>query len=199
MINASGEHEGQENREKMSAPANDVYGTLDPNLGAQCIYFYYLTESKIEKEKTQTFFIERDYVITDLAHEIDTIMKDIFVDKTLKPCGWGLGDVRWRRKSYIVVLFDDLVHKLNENDAVTFTPYYSFKGGTDIKTIQGYPRVTGFYCENHMTDSNGGPVGAKGETFDVKVNHDGHHNSSKLKFFTHNDSGTNMGPPLPPP
>lgn len=181
---------------KATAPTNDVYGNPDQNFRTPCIYFYYLTESNLPELNTRAYFIQRQQNITDIEAEIASLIKDV-QSNAIKPCGWALGDIRWRHLSYFVLVFDDPSHKLYEKNAVKFVPYHPFKGGNDYRALSAQG-ITAFYCENHLEDSSGTVLAdpSSPEYFKVVANHDGH---SMLSVSTHNDTGTNMGPPIPPP
>jgi hypothetical protein len=190
-----------------------LYGDAPNGLKAHCIYFYYLKETPDLKEKTRAFFLEYDHALNR-----DALEKEIpkLIEKAnngaIRPVGWKLGDIRWRRKSWFVVVLDDDHHKLKPGDAVSFEfksstgqspagPNHNFRYGKDIPISR---TITGFVCYNQMKGSHGRPLDDESEVFFVKVNHGGHGDGQGggkgaiERRFTHDDSGTNTGPPLQP-
>lgn len=170
-----------------AVPTNAIYGSPSPDFSARCIYFYYLTESNDAKYNVRTFFIEYPDKISDIENKIVEILDSIRSGK-LMPCGWALGDLKWRRISYIVIAYDDWGQQLKQNDAITIDYDKYFKGGQDLLLKTPYQNITCFYCENY--------VGPATQKIQITVNH-GH--GTPFQITTHNDSGTNMGPPIPPP
>jgi hypothetical protein len=128
-----------------------------------------------------------------LERRIPDIVRSIR-DGRLTPSGYKLGDIKWRRKSYFVAVLDDPHSNLIQRNAFTFyleggsaQENYSFFDGVDIRILNN---VTGFYCINRMISEDGDWPREKEEKYKVIANH---------VHRLHEDTGTNLGPPVPPP
>ena len=117
-------------------------------------------------------------------------------DRVWSPCGWNLGDLRWRRKAYIAIAHK--TESIDEAHAVEFVgsdnkKHNSFRSPKIIEhpTNPTAPRI--FCCVNHMLTKGGNPLG-KNQTSraTVKVRPRG-------LLPIEDDTGTKMGPPVPPP
>lgn len=203
-MNPTDEHKDLEKDMEPSVVVNPVYDPRDRTLKAECIYFYYLTEDPDPRYNLRVFVIDRERYIPpqEMQREIETIVADIR-NGNLTPCGWAFGDVKWRRKSYIVVVFDDPNGKLSRGNAVEFLHNvggddHPFRDGDDI---QQFGTITGFYCFNHMKQqgTNHDLPPGKSECYKVTAIHEHRLGGAVTSIRGHNDTGTNMGPPIPPP
>ena len=187
---------------------NNAYHSHNASLPARLIYFYYLKRPDDPKEETRVFVLDRGRHIPPhkIQEEIETILGEIH-NGDHSPVGWKIGDVRWRHKSWLVFVLDDNQHRLTAGNAVEFSfvdvdgsgrlsENHSFWDGDDTDPFQAYPNISGFYCLNHMIPKGGVGELSSDEQFEVKVHHPHALASGKR---THDDTGTNMGPPVGPP
>lgn len=172
---------------------NPPYQPLNPGLAAECIYLYYLKITGDPKYETRVFVFKRDFSIA-IDAQIRNLATEISAGQHY-PCGWNFGDVKWRRKSYMVFILEDNNHSLEAGNAVTFTPDYPFRDGHDVTSLS--PPHSGFCCFNHLIRKQGIDLPDDvTEPFYVEINHP-HRQTQAVR--SHEDSGTNMGPPIGPP
>lgn len=184
--------------------SNDVYYNKNKNLRIECIYFYYLTmRSDSHPNHVRAYFVDKkQYIPHDqMQDEIKDLVSQVRA-KTLTPLARRLGGLDWCRKSYLAVIMDDAEQRLTKENAVMFANRsigreHPFRDGRDIEP---YDTITGFYCINHMTKPSGASDVYWSEDFDIEVCHNplGCMPPNPL-LLSHNDSGTNMGPPISPP
>ena len=175
-----------------------------------CIYFYY-----IGKRTNGTKFVRHYYYTNeneeldpeDLPDRIKTLALNARLederDQKPPPTGSDLHFVVWTRKSYLVFMIDIEGLNFDPNDPVSITsvsgnPNRSFYDGKMV-TITLPTHATGtaapsvFRCINHMKKGNGADQDGK-ERFKITLN-----TIPQLSIVSHDDGGTNMGPPVPPP
>jgi hypothetical protein len=175
----------------VATTVGDVYAT-GPAIATKSVYLY-----RILSSGTLAYFIERPKNIpyAMMETEIEYILTEINTG-WIQPSGFQLGDIRWRKKSYFVVVVEDPKYWLAKDNAVSFTYQgggggnHSFKSGKDILVGSN---VTRFFCINHMRKygAQGGDVDANGEQYTVTLNH-----PMAVNILAHSDTGTNTGPPL---
>jgi hypothetical protein len=162
----------------------------------QCVYFYHLTVNPNDPDHplVRAYHHDEKAAITPAA--VDAVAQSLLTRARagdIQPAGYGVGDLRWRRSSYLVFVADTQLGSLEdvglpENGNHTFGRRFKINGlsgATGVaywnKMIRG-PNATECegdrWCEAFRLHPN--PARAKG-------------------FFTHEDTGTNMGPPVPPP
>jgi hypothetical protein len=181
-----------------------VYDSHNRNAKVKRIYFYtvdpdhILTEYLVEKTSDISWG-EMPRMIDEIAAKIES--------KSISPTADSVqGHRTWKKRSYFV--YYDKTGRLEANNAVVFTGDNScFLDGADVSGIHG---IYAFYCINHMR-KNGHDQGPKDEQhFQIDVN-DMHKagaedqpdkragaaegDAARRPLFTHNDSGTNTGPP----
>jgi hypothetical protein len=172
--------------------------TVANNLTTPIFYVYYLRITNDPETHTEVYCVDlgtpvppgqAEGVIKNLAGDIEA--------GAYRQCGWKIGDVRWRRRSYMVFLLEDPNETLT---TVTFSPGHAFQGGKTIAafTSPNGKRITGFYCTNHMKKGDGSDVDARGEAIRVHAVHTAAP-PPIVHFLTHEDTGTNMGPPIGSP
>lgn len=113
---------------------------------------------------------------------------------------------KWQRLSYFAAVLDVPGMELTEDDAVTFNwkglsrGNHSFRDGMDVRPLRApHSALVGFFCLNHMQHKLGHVLRRnEWEDFDVHFNHP-HAIAPEVRILGHNDSGTNLGPPTPPP
>jgi hypothetical protein len=197
-----------------------AYTEYNPDLKAECIYLYYFTAAA----KCQVYYLDYHRYIppSTMPAEVASIV-DRIKNGTLSTTYSGMDSLDRNRKSYFVVVLDEPPLKLISDDAVKFKlkPWYLFGGnhtfmdGHDIPAVAGYPDMSAFYCFNHMLHREGRVLKAgEKEWFKVKLNHT--HERSWHYFLigwwvlllglawllgmrSHEDTGANAGPPVPPP
>ena len=157
-----------------------------------------------DRRNVRAYFIDKKQPI--LRGQMETEIRSLVAQvgaNTLTPLGYRLGALDWSRKSYIVLVLDDQHHHLTRGNAFMFvntTPGlpHPFRDGADI---QPFGTITGFYCTNHMTTPAGqDPAQDWSESYEMAVCHNPAGCTPPNPYFLgHFDSGTNMGPPIPPP
>ena len=174
---------------------NKAYDPLDENVPIKRIYFYMIRSNDVLEE----YFIRdrRPIPRNEMADFIREIAAEI-TDGSIPLSSHGRGSRVWKKRSYFVYYDPDA--KLETRNAVTFTSLESgdnpcFRDGAEI--FDG-SKVQAFYCINHMLRSSGHGPGDP-ERFDVHVNHGvaaaAEPQEKAAPIFTHDDSGTNTGPP----
>lgn len=188
-------------KERRPPPTNPAYSRRDPGLQVHCMYFYRLTDSPDPKQNVQAYFVDFGRAIDRniIGQEIAEAKKKID-DGEVTIGGYALGDLRWRRRSYLVFLYEEPGGILRGGDAVTFKDMtggdlHPFADGEDIK-IGTTPC---FYCLNHMAYRGGNqPIPPRtSEQFTLHVQHM-RKGGRKFERRGHSDTGTNTGPPLQP-
>jgi hypothetical protein len=188
---------------RIANPVYDPNSPHHPNPPSKYIYFYYLKEVS---PKVRAYRIEKQNPVSDT--EIEALVKDVatrikngtYPDQ---PDGFTLGRLTWKKKSYIAIVLEDNQQKLINGNAVTFEleledgsldGNHTFRDGHDIPLFDN--NITGFYCFNYMRGVHGNDLGNReAERFWVEV----HHNRSGMRAGagprSHDDAGTNLGPP----
>jgi hypothetical protein len=112
--------------------------------------------------------------------------------KQIRPVGWHVGDLRWRRISYLALVVDDADDEL-EDVLVNGKLPKDTKSFRQSRKIAKKGAISGFWLLNEIQAEDGsGPL--KGEaTVSIRMKR------KKHPLLGHEDSGTNMGPPVPPP
>jgi hypothetical protein len=180
-----------------------VYDSHDRNAKIKRIYFY--TVDPHEK-LTEYFLYSANPVAWDeMPRIIDEFAAEI-ASGSIPPTNSVQGRRTWKKRSYFV--YYDKTGRLEANNAVVFAGEDPcFKDGADVSGVHG---VYAFYCINHMW--KGGKPQAPGDTqhFRIVVNHmhkagaeeqpdksagAAEGDAARRPLLTHNDSGTNTGPP----
>jgi hypothetical protein len=191
--------------------ANKHYWHHDSSLKPHCIYLYYF------KRRSSKFYCKEflEHIAPSaVAGEINTMIGEIDsgqLDPYIGTC---------TRKSYFVVVLDDPVLRLKAGDAVRIRRTYlrgkgTFRDGHDLPAVPGHNNISGFYCFNHMIHRLGHVLEeGEEEGFKVRLNHDPTSLRSAfapglvgfllflawlIHIRSHEDTGTNTGPPTPPP
>jgi hypothetical protein len=172
-----------------------------------CIYFYYLTPKDSEEADVRAF-------IADMRHEVkENDVDDLIAgfvkearDKiynVLIPFGLRFADITWRRQSYVVLVVDDAKYKLSK-DMVDFK--YDNEIASHTMTQKKQVKVPGgeMWSGVRFLNSIAKKYGkwsseSDDEKMKLKISYTSKSSGKELKIDTHNDSGTNMGPPVPPP
>jgi hypothetical protein len=186
-------------KEVRKADSPDTDGaTVANNLSTPIFYVYYLRITNDPEAHTAVYCVDLRTPVPPGHAEgvIKSIAGDIEAG-AYQQCGWKIGDVRWRRRSWMVFLLEDPNETLT---TVSFNPAHAFLGGKTISefTSPAGKRLTGYYCTNHMKKMNGNDVDAVGERIRVHAVHSAAP-PPIVNFFSHEDTGTNMGPPIGSP
>jgi hypothetical protein len=172
-------------------------GAPEAELGRlpQCVYFYHLSAdpSSSDPVRVRAYFHDEKRDITPAAVDglANTLLRNAR-NGTIHPAGYGLGDLRWRRVSYLVFVVDGALGGLDgiglPEGHLSFGP--KFKVGS-LDQADGVA-----YLNKLVRGQNAGnlPGGRWQETFRMEA-----HPSMAKSLLDHEDSGTNMGPPVPPP
>lgn len=183
------------------------------NTNMSCIYFYYLKERASGKLIAQAHYYDHgDLPIP--AGEFDDIVRRLtenaILDMDMPPkMAFDFDQVKWRRKSYLVVVLEDEDSMFDEDDPVIFDednsdydPNHSFFDGELIETrprVRGQTRTLhGIRVVNHMKRNAKGDDLEIGEPAKYKFRLN-YHNARRARLFLPDSGGTNMGPPVPPP
>ncbi|HEY0043844.1 MAG TPA: hypothetical protein VGB62_04760 [Allosphingosinicella sp.] len=157
------------------------------------IYFYYVTATRdgehpyIEASVHKRSSGSLEENIADLIHQAKA--------GDNHPSGWGMGDIRWRHRSHLVVVLNDGGCDLHGvifsnpprsgvQHKVTFT-------SRRLDTIGNLPV---WICTNNLWDRNKNPLTRRiSQRFGVAL--DVRSKNGVAPSLGHNDSGTNTGPP----
>jgi hypothetical protein len=160
------------------------------------MYFYRL-EPQGSRYRVTLYVYEDGNPIDENRRDriIEKLARNAHIEDVYPPiCGWDFGDLKWRRKSYFVVLLDDRNDRFQDHNGIHFiTRNYSFADGGDLPSVDigGNETRSAIWCINHMAgpDQCNIPEGPDDYVFEFRsVQHPG--------GFT---SKPNMGPVVPPP
>ena len=162
----------------------------------QCVYFYHLTVNpdSLHHPLVRAYHHDEKAAITPAA--VDALAGNLLTRARagdINPVGYGLGDLRWRRSSYLIFVADKEVGTLTD---VGLPEREDHTFGPKVK-ITGLAGATGVAYWNKMLPGPNAwhrPDGRWQETFALHA-----HPAWRKDFRTHEDTGTNMGPPVPPP
>ena len=187
---------------------NSVYRSRKPGFRSNHIYFYHLKGHDRRKSDVDAYHIVLEDPIChgEMGRKMEEIMKCIRANRSPGVKGTGLDAFEWRHKSFFAAVLEG-DSALEARNAFTFhyvalrihLRNHSFYDGCDVSGVSNVDkRLSGFYCVNHMRGWHGRDIGAWKEKFHVRANH--HSELSFIgrhlaRFFAHNDSGTNTGPP----
>ena len=164
-----------------------------------CIYFYYLTPDETGTDyQVEVYYYDHGEKISqgDVLNSQLAMLVDNARNKwpPRQPCGWDFDDLRWRRTSYFVIAVDDNVSTLKAIEFEGNTPNHTFLDG-------GYSSVAGAslaWCVNYMKmDDKGKKLEAGTQHFRFRLT--GVRGVQRTDWSYDGGSGTNMGPPVPPP
>ena len=182
------------------ALTNPAYDPGNPELRPECVYLYYLPDPT-DFPHAEVYF--HDWGEGVGLDQVESAVKELVFliqNDRLKPCAWSFGELMWRRRSYFVLAIRSDDHILVPRDAVTFTfergdGNHNFRDGRDIPAFDTKDgRVSAMACINHMKNEAGGPLGRhESERFRIIMS-----TEPPIKFL-HDDTGTNMGPPVGSP
>jgi hypothetical protein len=176
---------------------NDAYLPHNKRAHTKRIYFYVLEPHQHDiaghhgDTITEYLIKEDDFIDWDDIPRLIPDILDAIRGNDLKPTDSKQLHRKWKRRSYFVYYHP--TEQLSKGDAVVFTGgednRQCFRDARDVPLDAG---ASAFYCINHMLDKDGGafPSGA-GDAFDIDI----YHGHGAVRRRSHNDSGTNTGPP----
>jgi hypothetical protein len=185
---------------------NSLSGEWKRDITPYSIYFYYVTRKSgpvvppASPYNVEVYFYTQSTKIEDttLDAHIETLTKNARGSKkNPPPIGFAFNDVPWWRISYLVVASDaepfpsgEAVHI--ERDDGDYN--HSFFDGKDYELpIMDQNPISVMWTVNYMRGKSGNPIKpGKTHKFRFRFNH-------QLSREYPDDSGTNMGPPVPPP
>ena len=168
------------------------------------IYFYYVAPGSTPGDPLQVYVIskpESDPIDTKakLIEEIEMLTRNAR-SNAFPPAAFSFAQMPWWRRSYFVIALDEPIDKFDPEDAITISrdgthPNHTFfNGWVEDLTIDGR-EVNVLACTNYMVKKNGKAIEA-GNSHVFKLAF----KIGLLPFIRDDDdSGTNMGPPVPPP
>jgi hypothetical protein len=187
---------------KMNSRADQQAEEAVDSASPRCAYFYYVTPGE-EKDGhfhgnvAACLMQEADIRPSDNIEDLISDWAQRAKDGQMSPIGWALGDLTWRRESYFVVVLDAPGYRFDSEESLVISNGdHTFKDKRLIPvTTSDGSRMQAIYCRNHIRKRNGEPwrhgdireeykplmlavTGAKG-------------------LVTHEDVGTNLGPPIP--
>jgi hypothetical protein len=166
-----------------------------------CIYYYYLTPDQNGGFYVEAYYYDEGAEIpkSELRSRVEMLTQNAMLKwPTRQPCGWDFSDLRWRRLSYLVIALNDPNRKLEGDKAIEFdvtTPNHTFlDGDTMVVEPETGVKISVAYCINHMSrNSTGDPLEVGSQEFRFRLN------GLNRAWSDDGGSGTNMGPPVPPP
>ena len=183
---------------------SDVYDDYNKNLRPKVFYIYRIfSHTDIRAYRFQG----EPVAYSNVENKINELIEEIEQNPTM-PYGNGFRSIIWKKHNYFVIDYVDPRDTLTPRNAVIFEycpsganhalaacPHpsgnHNFKDGKDISDRR-------FVCINHMKKHGGGDLGEQPERYHVRVNHGreaGHSHQADKAFVSHEDSGTNTGPP----
>ncbi len=183
----------------------NVYDPHDKAAKIKRVYFYTLERDHALVE----YFIRshKDIAWDEMPRFIDEIAAEI-ADGAIPASKSVQGRRKWKRRSYFV--YYDRTAGLIKDDAVSFSGDGTcFLDGADVSRRDG---IYAFYCINHMRKGGHDQKPGDAQRFLIKVNHT-HRTAAEDEpekrgdaagrvnvgagrpIVTHDDSGTNTGPP----
>lgn len=182
------------------------------NQPIHCIYFYHLEYPAQEEQQAGpriTLYYEANDT-TPIRNEgelhglIKKLSRNAVTGDCVPPrCGNGFGQVPWRRRSYFVLMTDDLRHSFPGPTSVAIdyeggeTENHSFFNARtaeiDLSDNNSGIKVSVFYCVNLMKHVSGRDMqDGEREGYAITL---GTRSGHELRF---DDGGTNQGGPIPP-
>jgi hypothetical protein len=182
------------------------------NRPIHCIYFYYLKYPAPEEQQEDPiitlYYDANDTTPIRTEGELHGLIKKLSRNAVMgdygpPPCGDGFGQVPWRRRSYFVLMTNDLEHSFPNPAAVSIDYEHGedenhsfFNARTaeiDLSDNNAGAMVSVFYCVNLMKHKSGRDM-EDGDRERYAVNF--HTRSGRELRF--DDGGTNHGGPIPP-
>jgi hypothetical protein len=171
----------------------------------RCAYFYYVSEGKGDARHphaaVEAYLMQEDGIgPRDKIEDLIPVWAQRAKDRRMRPVGWALGDLRWRRKSFLVVVLDASSARFDSAEGLVIgegADSFREKTLVDFATSDG-SRMQAIYCLNLMRKKGGGGWDPD------KIEHDKYYplrleltskSGAERPIITHDDVGTNTGPP----
>jgi hypothetical protein len=198
-MNTKTRGEGLEEDSADLIASNPVYRAPPADFSSEWVYFYYLKPHG-DPNEVRVYRLERSTKIPydNIEPEIDTMFREVSNNVHLVK-GTSFREVPWLHIGYLVFVYENAAEKIED---ITFrmrpgNGNHTFRGGKLLATVDGRQDVSGFYCVNRMRHQQGRTLREdETEVFRVRVNHPHLSVDDIANFFGHEDSGTNMGPPI---
>lgn len=178
---------------------------MDPSVEQppRCAYFYYATASlqadRHEHLDVAAYLMQEAQIgASDKIEDLIPVWAQQAKARQMTPVGWALGDLRWRRRSYLVVVLDAAGVTFDSADDLVITDGdHTFKDKTliDFTTANG-SAMQAIYCRNHIRKRDGTAwKHNESESFSPLRLELARRDGSSQPIVTHDDVGTNTGPP----
>ena len=170
----------------------------------ECIYFYYLKPENTDHADVLAFVADMKIPLKDgdinplVDRFITEVRNEAYVH--LMPMGHFFEDITWTRQSYLVIVVDDPRYQLLKNDIELSDSSHTIKHEESITSA--FPEVSGVRYRNYITRKDGGTWSKhkdEKEEFEIEMEFKPRLSAGESDPRSHEDSGTNLGPPLPPP
>ncbi len=170
-----------------------------PVWAPRCIYFYYLVPHNQNHADVNCFIYDRNQVLNDAT--VDGLIPGFLAQAqggayaNLTPVGSFFEDITWVRQSYLVIMVDPSYTL--QNIRIWDSSHTLFN-----RRPLNIGSATGVRYHNYIVRRGGQTWNRdKREKEQLWIEIEFRARSSKmgLQIASHDDSGTNMGPPVPPP
>jgi hypothetical protein len=187
------------NRPEAAKPQDEQEAAGDSAPFSKYIYFYYVTPAPAgdHHPNVKAYFISDDWQPSEptIKDQIRRLAEQARRGALGRAAGMALGDLNWRYKSYLVVVLDapgaDSALQL---DLEITDGGHTFEGKTLTDVTADGAKLRAVYFRNRIKKANNGTWNRQPECFklDLKVSP-----AAGLgpPIFTHDDVGTNLGPP----
>lgn len=188
-----------------SAKENAAGAAASPDWKPECIYFYYLKPKSDHHADVLSFMADMKMTIGDgdvlklVERFIAEVRSEVYVH--LVPLGHFFEDVTWTRQSYLVIVVDDERYTLSKNDIQLLDSHHTITKEEEIRSPL-FPEVSGVSYQNRIVRRGGGKWNKdkhEKEEYEIEIEFKPNPTFIKIKPMSHEDSGTNLGPPIPPP
>lgn len=195
---------------------DNPYGAAPNTIAPHSIYFYYMipgASSDLGDADVRSYYYDNviDGVQVPIGTgELDGVVRMLAVNAS-DQLDWpprmygGIGDVKWRQKSYIVLLIASSTTKFKHLEGIkvkgggSYGMNHALYDAFDKDIEIDFPRtgretMNMFCCTNHICDADGKDLGNVKDWIPFTLQFAGPH-----ALFLPDSGGTNMGPPVSPP
>jgi hypothetical protein len=204
--------------ESQAVPVRDdnPYAAAPNAIAPHSMYFYYMIpgmEDDLSDAEVRSYFFDnvsddgKPYPITDVLATVRYLAVNARDDLDWPPrISGGIGDVKWRQKSYIVFLIASRTIKFKHHEGIkvkgngSYGMNHAFYDGFDRDIEIDFPgtgleTMNMFCCTNHICDPDGKNLGNRvQDKIYFRLQFEGF-----AALFLPDSGGTNMGPPVSPP
>ena len=168
-----------------------------------CIYIYYLTQPQQDHAEVRGFLYDNksvinpntiDQLITSLAQKIKS---SNYADLVF--IGNFFAQTAWARHSYLAVVLEHATQRLTPNNIEFVDSSHTLLNEAQVSSMPS--GLSGVRYENHVLRRGNIPwnkMKLEEESFPLNITFGTVHAAIGLSYLTHNDSGTNLGPPSNP-